>query len=49
MTSRPDFGSDYGQELWESPAPPPTELEEEREELYGGSGSYTSTRQESGR
>ena len=36
MTSRPDFGSDYGQELWEAPAPPPTELEEEQEELYGG-------------
>jgi hypothetical protein len=36
MTSRPDFGSDYGQELWEAPAPPPTELEEERGELYGG-------------
>ena len=36
MTSRPDFGSDYGQELWEAPAPPPTELEEEQGELYGG-------------
>jgi hypothetical protein len=36
MTSRPDFGSDYGQELWEKPAPPPEELEEEEEELFGG-------------
>lgn len=36
MTSRPDFGSDYGQELWEAPAPPPTELEEEQGELFGG-------------
>jgi len=36
MTSRPDFGPDYGQEMWEPPAPPPTELEEEERELYGG-------------
>jgi YgiT-type zinc finger domain-containing protein len=33
---RPDYGSDYGQEQWEKPAPPPTELVEEEEELYGG-------------
>ena len=36
MTTRPEFGPDYGQELWEKPAPPPTELEEEERELYGG-------------
>ena len=36
MTIRPEFGPDYGQELWEKPAPPPTELEEEERELYGG-------------
>jgi hypothetical protein len=34
--SRPDFGPDYGQELWEKPAPPPTEHVEEERELYGG-------------
>ena len=36
MTSRPDFGPDYGQELWEKPAPEPEILEEEREELFEG-------------
>ena len=36
MTSRPDFGSDYGAEQWEKPAPPPTEHVEEERELYGG-------------
>jgi hypothetical protein len=36
MTSRPDFGPDYGQELWEAPAPAPEQLEEERRELFEG-------------
>jgi hypothetical protein len=36
MTSRPDFGPDYGQELWEAPAPGAEELEEERRELFEG-------------
>jgi hypothetical protein len=36
MTSRPDFGPDYGQELWEAPAPEPEVLEEERRELFEG-------------
>jgi hypothetical protein len=36
MSIRPQFGPDYGKELWETPAPPPTELEEEQRELYGG-------------
>jgi hypothetical protein len=36
MMSRPDFGPDYGQELWEKPAPEPEILEEEREELFEG-------------
>jgi hypothetical protein len=36
MTIRPESGPEYGQELWEKPAPPPTELEEEERELYGG-------------
>ncbi|MBV8431913.1 MAG: hypothetical protein JO244_12150 [Solirubrobacterales bacterium] len=36
MTSRPDFGPDYGQEQWEKPAPEPEVLEEERRELFEG-------------
>ena len=36
MTVRPDSGPEYGEEMWEPPAPPPTELEEEERELYGG-------------
>lgn len=36
MTIRPEDGPDYGQEQWEAPAPPPTVLEEEQRELYGG-------------
>jgi hypothetical protein len=36
MTSRPDFGPDYGQELWEKPAPEPEVLEEEQRELFEG-------------
>ena len=35
MTIRPESGPEFGQELWERPAPPPTELEEEQRELYG--------------
>ena len=36
MTVRPDDGPEFGQELWEKPAPPPEQLEEEQRELYGG-------------
>jgi hypothetical protein len=36
MTIRPESGPEFGQELWEKPAPSPTELEEEERELYGG-------------
>jgi hypothetical protein len=36
MTIRPESGPEYGQEQWEPPAPPPTELEEEQRELYEG-------------
>lgn len=34
MSIRPEEGPDYGQEQWEHPAPPVTELEEEQRELY---------------
>lgn len=36
MTSRPDFGSDYGHEMWETPTPAPEELVEEQRELFEG-------------
>ena len=36
MSIRPEEGPSYGQEQWERPAPPPTELEEEQRELYDG-------------
>jgi hypothetical protein len=34
MSIRPEEGPDYGQEQWEHPAPPATELVEEQRELY---------------
>ncbi|HUB22427.1 MAG TPA: hypothetical protein VMA97_08475 [Streptosporangiaceae bacterium] len=36
MTVRPDDGPEFGQELWEKPAPRPEQLEEEQRELFGG-------------
>jgi hypothetical protein len=37
MTIRPEYdGTDFGEEMWEPPAPPPAVLEEEQRELYEG-------------
>ena len=36
MTIRPEFGPDYGQESYEPPTAPATELVEEQHELYEG-------------
>jgi len=36
MTIRPQYGPDYGEELWDAPTPSPTKLDEEQGELFGG-------------
>jgi hypothetical protein len=36
MTVRPEFGPDYGQELWEDPTPTPAEYADEEGELREG-------------
>jgi hypothetical protein len=46
MTVRPESGPEYGQERWERPAPPPTELEAEERELYEGERELSEREQE---